>query len=243
MALRSYLTIYGISHLTSPPHTPKHNGVSERKHRHIVETGLTLLSVVSMPKTYWTHTFAMTVYLINRLPTPVLNLQLPYQRLFGIASNYEKFRVFGSICFPWLRPYASHKLDDRSLPCVFLGYSTTQSAYHCLRVPSERIYTSRHVTFDESTFPFSMGCHSSSVQPDTIHTLISSTVTQLPVTQFTETPPAPPPCSVPHLQPRMPPPQPPSELRPSQVSSSNLSRPSSSTSSEPTAPNQNGLPP
>lgn len=30
----------GIAHLTSPPHTPEHNGVAERRHRHIVETTL-----------------------------------------------------------------------------------------------------------------------------------------------------------------------------------------------------------
>lgn len=47
-----------------------------------------------------------------------------------------------------------HKLDDRSQPCVFLGYSTSQSAYFCLHQPTGRIYVSRHVQFDESKFPF-----------------------------------------------------------------------------------------
>ena len=32
IALRSILTEAGISHLTSPPHTPEHNGIAERKH-------------------------------------------------------------------------------------------------------------------------------------------------------------------------------------------------------------------
>lgn len=32
----------GISHLTTPPHTPEHNDYSERRHRHLVETGLSL---------------------------------------------------------------------------------------------------------------------------------------------------------------------------------------------------------
>ncbi|KAL6320072.1 hypothetical protein AAG906_004470 [Vitis piasezkii] len=35
-ALSSFLTINGVSHLTSPPHTPEHNGYSERRHRHIL---------------------------------------------------------------------------------------------------------------------------------------------------------------------------------------------------------------
>ncbi|CAA7049102.1 unnamed protein product [Microthlaspi erraticum] len=44
IALREFLASKGISHLTSPPHTPEHNGLAERRHRHIVETGLTLLT-------------------------------------------------------------------------------------------------------------------------------------------------------------------------------------------------------
>lgn len=58
--------------------------------------------------------------------------------------------------FPWLRPYASNKLDSRSMPCVFLGYSTTQSAYFCLDRTTTRIYTSHHVIFHEYVFPFSL---------------------------------------------------------------------------------------
>lgn len=33
IALRDFLSPNGTSHLTSPPHTPEHNGLSERKHR------------------------------------------------------------------------------------------------------------------------------------------------------------------------------------------------------------------
>ena len=40
---QSYCSAYGILHQSSCPHTPEQNGVSERKHRHVVETGLALL--------------------------------------------------------------------------------------------------------------------------------------------------------------------------------------------------------
>lgn len=52
IALRSYLTHHGIPHLTSPPHTPEHNEISKRKHRHVLETGVTLLSQASVLKIY-----------------------------------------------------------------------------------------------------------------------------------------------------------------------------------------------
>lgn len=81
-------------------------------------------------------------------------MRSPYQILFGEPPNYEKLRVFGCLCFPWLRPYNNHKLQDKSQRCVFLGYSTSQSAYFCLEPTTQRIYTSRHVHFVESEFPF-----------------------------------------------------------------------------------------
>lgn len=110
IALKIFLATHGITHLTSPPHTPQHNRVSERKHRHIVETGLTLLSTTSIPKEYWTYAFSAAVYLINRLLTPKLSMSSPYHILFGQPPNYEKLRVFGCLCFPWLRQYNNHKL-------------------------------------------------------------------------------------------------------------------------------------
>ena len=149
LALKAYLQEHGISHLTSPPHTPEHNGVAERKHRHVVETGLTLMTQAMMPKEYWTFAFAAAIYLINRMPTPNLDFHSPYQKLFTKAPNYNRLRVFGCQCFPWLRPYTQIKMEYRSKPCVFLGYSTTQSAYFCLHLPTMRFYTSRHVAFQE----------------------------------------------------------------------------------------------
>ncbi|RVX13659.1 Retrovirus-related Pol polyprotein from transposon RE1 [Vitis vinifera] len=61
---------------------------------------------------------------------------------------------FGCLCYPWLRPYTSHKLESRSSPCVFVEYSPTQSAYLCLDTSIARLYTFRHVRFVESIFPF-----------------------------------------------------------------------------------------
>lgn len=89
-ALSTFLTINGISHLTTPPHTPEHNGYSEHRHRYIVETGLSLLTHASMPLSYWTFSFSTAVYLINRLPTPTLNHLSPYIKLFGTLPNYSK---------------------------------------------------------------------------------------------------------------------------------------------------------
>ena len=45
--LNSFFNKLGISHRVSCPHTHQQNGAVERKHRHIVEAGLTLLAHAS----------------------------------------------------------------------------------------------------------------------------------------------------------------------------------------------------
>ena len=164
-ALSNYLATHGVSHLTTPPYTLEHNGCSERHHRHIVEIGLPLLSHASMPLPHWSFAFSIAVYLINMLPTPTLNLMSPYNKLFGVPPNYSKLRSFGCLCYPWLRPYSTNKLSPQSITCVFIGYSSTQSAYLCLDLSSSCVYTNRHVKFVESVFPFTIhqlgpDCHS-----------------------------------------------------------------------------------
>ncbi|KAJ0027681.1 hypothetical protein Pint_36319 [Pistacia integerrima] len=155
VALKNYFSIHGISHYTTAPHTPQQNGVAERRHRHLVETGLTLLTNADLPLSYWPHAFQTSAYLINRQPTPLLNNKSPFESLFNQPPNYLKLRQFGCLCFPLTRPYNTHKLQPKASPCIFLGYSQTQSAYRCMDLQTKKIYLSRHVLFHEKQKPFS----------------------------------------------------------------------------------------
>jgi len=51
-------------------------------------------------------------------------------------------------------PYNSHKLQYRSLQCVFLGYSFQNKGYLCLDPLIGRVYVTPHVVFDETKFLF-----------------------------------------------------------------------------------------
>jgi len=150
---QEYLSQHGILHKLTCPYTSEQNGISERKHRHITNTGLTLLAQSHLPLSYWVDAFFTATYLINRLPTPVLSNKSPYFTLLNKYPDYSLLKTFGCLCFPLLRSYNAHKLAFRSKKCVFLGYSSNHKGYRCLDPQTNRVYISRHVVFDELNFP------------------------------------------------------------------------------------------
>ena len=85
-ALLPYLRSFGIQARFSCPYTHQQNGVAERKHRHIVEMGLTLLAHSHMPLKYWVEAFQTAVHIINLLPASPIKFSNPFQLLFGKIS-------------------------------------------------------------------------------------------------------------------------------------------------------------
>jgi hypothetical protein len=152
--LNAFFQKSGITHHVSCPHAHQQNGSAERKHRHIVEVGLALLANASMPLKYWDEAFLTATFLINLLPSKVINLESPTERLLKITPNYDALRTFGCACWPNLHPYNARKLAFRSKRCVFLGYSPLHKGIKCLDVSTGRVYISRDVVFDENVFPF-----------------------------------------------------------------------------------------
>ncbi|KAC9151527.1 hypothetical protein E3N88_46290 [Mikania micrantha] len=152
--LTQFFTSLSIIQRRSCPHTSEQNETVERQHRHVVETGLTLLAQYHLPQQFWHFAFETAVYLINRLPSRVYSNKYPFEHIFKRKPDYSFFRVFGCQCFPYLRPYNNHKIDIRSTPCVFLGYSPAHHGYRCFDPNIERIYIVRHVRFNEHVFPY-----------------------------------------------------------------------------------------
>jgi histone deacetylase 1/2 len=117
--LNPFFQKLGITHHVSFPHAHQQNGSAERKHRHIVEVGLALLANASMPLKFWDEAFLTATYLINLMPSKVINNTSPVECLLETKPDYKSLRVFGCACWPNLRPYNSRKLAFRSKQCVF----------------------------------------------------------------------------------------------------------------------------
>lgn len=154
MYFKQFLDAEGISVSCSCPHTPQQNGVVDRKHQHITSVGNTLSFQACLPKSFWFDSFVTATYLINRIPTKLLQFSSPYEILFNKLPDYSLLKVFGCACYPYLGPYKKDKLSPKSSRCTFLGYSSLHKGYRCYENSTKKIYISRHVVFDETIFPF-----------------------------------------------------------------------------------------
>ena len=150
-----HLELHEIQQHISCPHTPQQNGLAERKHHQLTELGLALMFHGKIPQKYWVEAFFTANFLSNLLPhTALADSKSPFDLLHNRKPDYISLRVFGCACFPMLRDYTSSKLDPRSPKCVFLGYNEKFKGYRCLLPTTGRVYISRHVIFDETSFPF-----------------------------------------------------------------------------------------
>lgn len=71
--LVSYFQTLGIHFEHLCPYIHTQHGKAERKHQHIVETGLALLGQAFLPYSLWWDAFECDTYVINKLPSGVLN--------------------------------------------------------------------------------------------------------------------------------------------------------------------------
>ena len=71
------------------------------------------------PKSYWGDAVLSSVYLINRLPTQVLNKRTPIELLSPSSSLFSiSPRVFECVCFVHNHSPTRGKLDPRAIKRV-----------------------------------------------------------------------------------------------------------------------------
>ncbi|GJW05934.1 ribonuclease H-like domain-containing protein [Tanacetum coccineum] len=151
-ALHKLFADNGIQFRFSCAHTSQQNGKSERMIRTINNLIRTLLFQANLPPTFWVEALNMAVYLTLIIFTITIVNDVPYTRLFGSNPDYNLLRTFGCLCYPHV--YTTHKLEPRATPSIFLGHASNHRGYRCYNLHTKQIIISRHVTFDETVFPY-----------------------------------------------------------------------------------------
>ena len=78
-AMSNFYASKGIIHKKSCVETPQQNGIIERKHQHILNVTQALLFQANLPPIVWEFAVNHVAFLINVIPTPLLNNITPHE--------------------------------------------------------------------------------------------------------------------------------------------------------------------
>jgi len=97
---------------------------------------------------------ATTTYLINRVPSPLLNHKSPYQVLFGSRPDCDSLRTFGYLGFAATLPSTRNKFSPWVVPFVFVGYLRGYKGYNLYNIETKQFYILGDIIFHETIFLF-----------------------------------------------------------------------------------------
>ncbi|RDX97468.1 hypothetical protein CR513_19755, partial [Mucuna pruriens] len=150
-----FLKDNGVVHELTCVNTPQQNGVAERKNRHLLEVARALLFQMYVPNVYWGEVVLTAAYLINRLPTRVLNGISPIKHMLSFFPSSPLIlslpsRVFGCVTFVHSHNPHCEELDPKAIKCVFIRYPSNEKGFKCYHPSSRRFFVSIDVTFHET---------------------------------------------------------------------------------------------
>jgi hypothetical protein len=135
-----YCADEGVQRHYSAPYSQQKNGVVERRNQTVVGMARALLKQRGMPAVFWGELVVTPVYILNRSPTKALNGRTPYEAWHGRKPAVSHLRVFGCLAFGKELGHIG-KLDNRSIPGVFIGYAEGSKAYRILDPGTQRVRT------------------------------------------------------------------------------------------------------
>ncbi|GKA38644.1 putative reverse transcriptase domain-containing protein [Tanacetum coccineum] len=87
---------HGIIAHRTPPYTPQHNGVSERRNRTLLDMVRSMMSQTTLPKSFWDYALETAARILNMVPTKKVE-KTPYEVWHGQAPKLSYLKVWGNV--------------------------------------------------------------------------------------------------------------------------------------------------
>ncbi|KAI3723657.1 hypothetical protein L2E82_35412 [Cichorium intybus] len=133
-----HLKTFGIVSQLTPPGTPQHNGVSERRNRTLLDMVRSMMSRSTLPLSFWGYALQTAARLLNMAPTKKVD-KTPYEIWHGRVPSLSYLKDKG-------------KIKSRSIKCIFVGYPKDCLGYYFYNPKENKIFISRKAEFLENKF-------------------------------------------------------------------------------------------
>ncbi|GJX90352.1 retrotransposon protein, putative, ty1-copia subclass [Tanacetum coccineum] len=110
----------------TPPYTPQHNGVSERRNRTLLDMVRSMMILTTLPLSFWDYALEFATRILNMVPTK---------------------KVWG--CKALVKRDTPEKHQQRSVKCIFIGYPKETMGYYFYIPPENKIVVARYAEFFE----------------------------------------------------------------------------------------------
>ncbi|GJR07842.1 retrotransposon protein, putative, ty1-copia subclass [Tanacetum coccineum] len=118
---KDYLKANGIVQQLTPPYTPQHNGVFERRNCTLLDMVRSMMNLTTLPLSFWDYALESA--------TPILNMVLTKKAL--------------------VKRDTPDKIEQRTIKCIFIGYPKEMMGYYFYFPPENKIVVARYVEFFE----------------------------------------------------------------------------------------------
>ncbi|GJW91242.1 zinc knuckle CX2CX4HX4C containing protein [Tanacetum coccineum] len=108
----------GIVSQLTPPYTPQHNGVSERRNQTLLDMVRSMMNLTTLPKSFWGYALETAARILNMVSTKKVD-RTSYEIWHGKTLNFSYLKVWG--CEALVKRDTPDKLDSRSIKCIFVG--------------------------------------------------------------------------------------------------------------------------
>ncbi|GJX35781.1 retrotransposon protein, putative, ty1-copia subclass [Tanacetum coccineum] len=145
-----HLREHGIIAHRTPPYTPQHNGVSERRNQTLLDMVRSMMSQTTLPKSFWDYALETAARILNMVPTKKVD-KTPYEIWHGQAPKLSYLKVWG--CEALVKHDTltkPDKLDPRSFRCIFVGYPKETMGYSFYNPSENKVFVARNAEFFEN---------------------------------------------------------------------------------------------
>ncbi|GJV09745.1 retrotransposon protein, putative, ty1-copia subclass [Tanacetum coccineum] len=143
---KDYLKACGIVQQLTPPYTPQHNGVSERRNRTLLDMIRLMMNLTTQSLSFWDYALEPATRILNMVPTKKVD-KIPYELCYGKVSNLSYLKVWG--CEALVKRDTPDKLQQRYVKCIFIGYPKETMGYYFYFLPENKIVVARYAKFFE----------------------------------------------------------------------------------------------